>query len=299
MIQLKRRFARFYGVLFLLLVVIASTVFLLFNIEVTNQSKFILLIIFSILFLVFIFYMVIALLKAITIIQFDEQHIKIGKKEYLWTDFREIRFSEIGYFLGRHENQTVLEKAKSGQIIIYNSYYSNFAAFSSFIQNHHRDLGNEVTPQEKVFSNHAIFKKYSGFRVFSLYTFVFLLSFIVYIIPFLSVYPNIVWGWPQLIVFGFVIIWFAVLLYLPNYIIIEGNELRIQKLFFPAKKTVYHLNDLDHLVFYSEGRGPRKMMVINKKFVARSFFISNISSIDLRDLVKDMEMAGIKVTNKL
>ena len=42
MIQLKRRFARFYGVLFLLLAVITGTVFLLFNIEVTNQSKFIL-----------------------------------------------------------------------------------------------------------------------------------------------------------------------------------------------------------------------------------------------------------------
>ena len=84
-----------------------------------------------------------------------------------------------------------------------------------------------------------------------------------------------------------------------NYIEIDGDKIHIRKLFFPSFKRSYGLNEIDHVVFHQNGSSAARMMVINKKFVARSCFISNVKLSVLKELKNDLERMGITVTYKL
>lgn len=301
MILLKRNF-KYYSHLIAITLPLMLYAFLLLNLhtKAIHNDKVVFMYIFSSAYFLLFLYIFFKIVSAVRRVEVNDDGILFSKKEWKWSEIKEIRFSEIGFLMGLNENQTVLVDTKLKRQVIYNSYYKNFAAFSSYIIANRDQLQPiQVFPKEVGFiANYSINKKYKAYNIFSLYNFVLLLSVAMFVVPLLSV-PTIVWGWQSISIIIFFTIWIAIILYMANYIEIAGDKIHIRKLIFPSFKRSYGLNEIDHVVFHQKGSGPARMMVINKKFVARSCFISNVKLSVLKELKNDLERMEITVTYKL
>lgn len=300
MILLKRNI-KFYGYLLVCIAALIIIVFLLLNLRggAANSDKVVFMYIFSFAYLLVITYIIFTIISAVRRVDVSDEGILFGKEEWKWSEIKEIRFSEIGFLLGKNENQTVIVDTRSKRQIIYNSYYSNFAAFSSYLFAKRDQLQHiEIFPKEAASTtNYSINKKYKAFKILSLYNFALLLSVAMFVVPLLTV-QTIVLYWGSIVLMTFFTILFAIILYTANYIEIDGHKVYIRKLFFPSVRS-YELSEIDDVVFYQNGSSAAQMMVIDKMFVARSCFISNVKLSVLKELKNDLEKMGITVTYKL
>lgn len=300
MILLKRNI-KFYGYLLVCIAALIIIVFLLLNLRggAANSDKVVFMYIFSFAYLLVITYIIFTIISAVRRVDVSDEGILFGKKKWKWSEIKEIHFSEIGFLVGKNENQTVIVDTKSKRQVIYNSYYSNFPAFSSYIVANRDQLQPiQVFPKEAaLITDYSINKEYKKYNFFSIYNFVLLGSVVMFVGPLLAARPIVLY-WGSIALMTFFTIWFAFWLYTANYIEIDGHKVYIRKLFFPSVRS-YELSEIDHVVFYQNGSSAAQMMVIDKMFVARSCFISNVKLSVLKELKNDLEKMGIRVTYKL
>lgn len=234
----------------------------------------------------------------------DNDKIHIGEETYSLKDIKDIILT------GKMPFKFIVKHPMEGMAIFFNDgsekflfddMYSNSSELKSVLQklvlnkhNSGKEFSNYSINNTILQENTVVFKgnQFISFRGISLWG----------LIVFLAILT--IWKWQsasiQLFALAGIILfsWFALNSYLMHYFILTKDLLIVRNHNFTWKEKVYYLDDIEEIVFETQGMQPNCMRIVTKDFKSKLYPSSTLNDSSWINLKNKLEAKGINVRNE-